>query len=448
MSKPDRALAGGQPSILPARFDRSAGGILNRADAVTWLTFYLVVLFAIPSRLVIGPLGSAGAPSMLLGLASLALWVSMILTSGGTRPFAQTYPLKWATAVFVVCVGVSYALAMAQPISPDEISPADVALLSLASWIGTLLLAHDGIRSRARLDTLVWRFAACGGLLALLGLAQFATRLSIVNLISIPGLTSVASSELFSRNGLIRPSGTAIHPIEYGTLLTIILPLALHVALRRSDLGVWRRWFPAVSILAVVALSSSRSAYLCALVGIAVCLVAWPARLRRIGLIVAVVGVVVAAAAVPRLVNSIVGLFAGVDNDPSIASRTDSFSFAGVFIVDSPLFGRGLGTFLPKYRIFDNQYLGMLITLGIVGTVAFVCIGLVAVSQLLRVYRTVTDAPTMDLSVSLVGSLAAGFTSLAFFDAFAFPMTMGTLFLTLGIAGAFVRLTLTRQRAL
>jgi hypothetical protein len=48
-------------------------------DAVAWLTIYLVVLLAIPTRLVIGPLNSAGAPSMLIGLMSFGAWGIMLL---------------------------------------------------------------------------------------------------------------------------------------------------------------------------------------------------------------------------------------------------------------------------------------------------------------------------------------------------------------------------------
>ncbi|MCR2785004.1 MULTISPECIES: O-antigen ligase family protein [unclassified Microbacterium] len=415
-------------------------------DAVTWLTLYLLVLYAVPSRLVVGPLGSAGAPSMLLGILSLGLWVSMLVTTARPGTFAVASPTKWAVAVFVACVGVSYALTMSQPVSADEVSPADVALLALASWVGTMLLTCDGVRSRRRLDALVWRFAVAGGLLALVGLAQFLSGRALVDLISVPGLTSVADAALFSRNGLVRPSGTAIHPIEYGALLTVILPLALHVALRRTDLNRWVRWAPALAILAAVAVSSSRSAYLGAIIGVVISAVAWGPKARKVAAIVLGAGLLLVAIAIPRLLNSIVGLFAGADEDPSIASRTDSFGFAWHFIVDSPVFGRGLGTFLPKYRIFDNQYLGMLVTLGIAGTAAFVAIGVVAISQLLRVRRTARDADTAPLAVSLVGAVAAGFASLAFFDAFAFPMTMGTIFLVLGMAGALARLTATAER--
>lgn len=418
----------------------------ERSDFVTaWLTLYLVVLLAVPSRLVVGPLGSAGSLSMLLGLVSLAIWVVLMLVGFGRTFPMRAQPMRWALGAFVLSVAVSYALAMSHPMNRDEISPADVALLSLASWSGIMLLTNDGLRTRAKLDTVVWRLSFVGGMFALLGLAQFLTRRAIVDVISIPGLTSIAGAELYNRNGLVRPSGTAIHPIEYGTLLTILLPLALHVGLRFTERPFILRWFPATAIAGVIAVSSSRSAYLGAVIGVAICLLAWSPRQRRVLVVLIATGLIVASIAIPRLITAIVGLFTSVEDDPSIASRTDSFGFAWAFIQENPLFGRGLGTFLPKYRIFDNQYLGALVTIGVIGVLALLAIAAVAIVQLGRVYRIVEDARTMDLSVVLVASVVAGFASLAFFDAFAFPMTMGTLFLVLGLVGAFTRVTLRDQ---
>jgi polysaccharide biosynthesis protein PslJ len=416
-------------------------------DPVTWLTFYSIVLFAIPSRLVIGPLGSAGAISMVLGLLSLGIWVLMHLSRAHPTlsPYAQ--PVRWSVGVFMFAVGVSYALAMSGPLNSDEFSPADVAILSLLSWSGTLLLAHDGIPTLRRLDVLVWRLAQLGGLLGVLGLAQFFFRRAFVDLIAIPGLTAVADASLFYRNGLPRPAGTAIHPIEYGAILTMLLPLALHIAITRMDRAILLRWFPAVAITGAIVVSSSRSAYLGALVGIIVCGLSWTRRVRVRILVVAVIALGIVALALPRLLASIVGLFAGAEEDPSISSRTDSFGFAWSFIAEHPLFGRGLGTFLPKYRIFDNQYLGMLVSIGVVGTLALLAVAVVSVLVLVRVFRTARDPQAGALAISLSAAILAGFVSLAFFDAFAFPMTMGTLFLILGVAGALGRITESRPPA-
>jgi O-antigen ligase len=401
---------------------------------------YLVLLFAIPSRLVIAPLGSAGAISMLAGLVSLSVWALLWLAAVDARP-APPQPMHLALAVFMFSVGVSYALAMTHPISPDEISPADVALISLASWAGTMLIAHDVIRSRQRLDVLVWATSLAGGLMALLGAAQFLSKQPLVDVISLPGLTSLFDPALVVRNGLVRPSGTATHPIEYGTLLSLLLPIALHVGFHHLHRPWLLRWFPAVAIGGMIAISSSRSAYVSAVVALLVCLIGWSRRQRLVVLGSIAAGLTVLALAIPRLLRAVSGLFLGADSDPSIESRTDSYSFAWSFIVQHPLFGRGLGTLLPKYRIFDNQYLLLVVTVGIVGTLAFGALVVTSVVVLNRRRRQLRLERDRDLAISLTASIIAGFLSLAFFDAFAFPMTMGALFLVLGMAGAFTRLS-------
>ncbi|MGF6823707.1 O-antigen ligase [Microbacterium sp. ZKA21] len=416
---------------------------VRTADTVTWLTVYLIVLLAIPSRFVVGPLGSAGAPSMLMGLVSLLFWLTLLMMRRHSAVVLRFYPLRWALGFLIFASGISYALAMSRPINVDEISPADVALLSLLSWAGTMLLAADTIPTRRRVDDLVWRVALAGGLLALLGLAQVATEQSITNLISIPGLREIGSADLVYRNGFVRPNGTATHPIEYGAIVAMILPLALHVGLYHTTRPLLLRWMPSAAIVAVVGVSGSRSAYLCAIAGVLICLFAWTPVLRRWMLGLAAAALVIVSLLWPRMLRFIFSLFDDPENDPSITSRTDSFDFAWTFLAHDPLFGRGFGTFLPKYRIFDNQYLVQLVSVGIIGTLALVLIGWVAIAELRRVARRAPGEPfirTRDLTAAIAGAIVAGFISMAFFDAFAFPMTMGTLFLLLGIAGAIARL--------
>ncbi|QGN33880.1 O-antigen polymerase [Microlunatus sp. Gsoil 973] len=419
-------------------------GVRRRFDAVSWLTIYLVVLYAVPSRLVIGPLGSAGAPSMLLGLGSFGIWLlAHIGTARRTRMHPE--PVRISLAIFMIFVGISYALAMSRPISRDEVSPADVALLSLLSWSGALLVTHDGIPTRSRMETLAWRLAAGGGLLAALGAVQFVTKRALVDQVSIPGLTAVASIAAYTRDGRIRPSGTAIHPLEYGTILAILLPIALHVAFHHRSKAAFLRWLPALAIGGVIAISSSRAAYMSAALAVLVCAIGWSRRQRLVVLGLGAAGTVGLAALAPNLVQSVLNLFAGAEKDPSIASRTDSFSVASSFLVQHPFFGRGLGTFLPKYRIFDNQYLLLLVTVGLLGTLAFVGILIAALARLISGFLATKDPTSRDLTVSVAGSLVSGFVSLAFFDAFAFPMTMGTIFLCLGLAGAAARLATGRE---
>ncbi|MDR7110846.1 O-antigen ligase [Microbacterium trichothecenolyticum] len=410
-------------------------------DAVAWLTVYIALLLFIPSRLIFAPLASAGAPSMIFGLGSLVLWIFFRVGAARAARF-DLQPIRVALGIFVLAAGISYLLAMSRPMSPDELSPGDVALLAVGSWSGTLLLAHDTIFDRRRLDELIWRLAVCGGIIGLLGIFQVLTRRLWIDLIAIPGLTASRDALSFGRDAFPRPSGTATHPIEYGAVITMLLPLALHVGFFHTHRHVVVRWLPALALAAVIPLTSSRSAYLGAVIGVAICLIGWnrERRLRIIGLGVA--GLLAMAVVTPNLFRSIIELFTGLSNDPSITSRTNSFDLAFEFVEKNPLFGRGLGTFLPKYRIFDNQYLLLLVTIGLVGTAAFLALGLVAAGALLRLRSSLHDEGSRDLALAMIAAIITGFACLVMFDAFNFPMTMGTLFLLLGLAGALRRIEL------
>jgi O-antigen ligase len=152
-----------------------------------------------------------------------------------------------------------------------------------------------------------------------------------------------------------------------------------------------------------------------------------------------VAGILAMALITPNFFSSVLGLFTGAGDDPSIESRTGSISLAAEFIQRSPWFGRGLGTFLPKYRIFDNEYILLLVSIGIIGTLAFLALAGTTVITLLHLRTRLTDDSSRDLALALTAAVTAGFSCLFMFDAFAFPMTMGALFLVLGFAGALQR---------
>ena len=71
-------------------------------DAVTWLSCYVVLLLFVPSRLVVGPLGSAGAPSMLFGLGSLLLWLFLPRRGTARPPASGGTPIRIALVLPVL----------------------------------------------------------------------------------------------------------------------------------------------------------------------------------------------------------------------------------------------------------------------------------------------------------------------------------------------------------
>jgi O-antigen ligase len=141
----------------------------------------------------------------------------------------------------------------------------------------------------------------------------------------------------------------------------------------------------------------------------------------------------------PGVLGTMLRLFTGISEDASTRSRTDSYALAFEFIRQHPVFGRGLSTFLPRYRILDNQYLGLLIEAGIVGLVAFLALLVTALVVALRLSRTLLDPSDRSLARSLMATIACAALSCATFDVFGFPQVSGMLFFAIGAIGALIR---------
>jgi O-antigen ligase len=421
---------------LPA-LHRSGG-----ADAVTLLTVLIVVRLVLPSQLVIGPLGGAGAPATLIGLLLLAYWVWHRLH----RVVPEKPALVNGAAIAFGAVALaSYGVAAVRPIAADEFNLSALSLLSLAGWMGGLLLASDGVTSSDRLRALVSRLGVMGGAFAGFGLVQFVTGTAWVDRLSIPGL--VANTPVYSlsqRGGFSRPFATAIHPIEFGSVIAMLLPLTIVLGLLGPVRGGgrWRNWIPAALTVLAASLSTSRSTLVGLAIGLALLWPALTALQRLVGAVATVILGVFVFVTVPGMVGTISGLFGGVATvDSSVASRIDSYGIAASYFSRAPIIGRGFGTFLPRYRIFDNQYLLGLVETGVVGVIAMVLLWLVPVVGIARVMRRTEPAsPQRLLGAGLLSSCVVGGVGLAFFDGFGFPMMPAVWFVILGLGGAYIRL--------
>ncbi|WP_448631435.1 O-antigen ligase family protein [Cellulomonas soli] len=145
--------------------------------------------------------------------------------------------------------------------------------------------------------------------------------------------------------------------------------------------------------------------------------------------------------AIPGMLGTMLRLFTGISQDDSALSRTDSYDLALQFIERSPVFGRGFSTFLPSYRILDNQYLGLLIEAGVVGTLAFLALLVTALVVAFRLSSALPETVDRSLARALAACIAAAGLALATFDAFGFPQVAGVLFFAIGCVTALRRLT-------
>lgn len=403
------------------------------------LTVYLVLLLAIPSGVVITALGALGRPSLIWGLVLLVWWAvaRLQMRASDARPVFQ--PVRFAFVAFLLLILVSYAVAMLRGQPDDQVSPAFTALIRMLSWAGVLFVTVDGIRTMTDLASMVRRIGIGAGLLAVLGLLQFLTGQGIVDFFgTIPGLSMAGGIQ--ERAGVIRSSGTAIHPLEYATAITAALPLVIAAAIsrgfrsKRSHGGLWY-WLPVglISTSALVAVSRS------AIIGFAVAVIsmipAVPAKFRATAIAASSAVALVIFAATPGLLSATMRLFSGAALDPSTQSRTTGLERIPEFMSTSPVIGSGFGIFLPRYYVFDNQWVLIMIEVGVLGLLSFLAFFVAGIWSARR-SRHSGNADIRLLGHALAASLFTIAILFAFFDGLSFPIAGGMLFLLAGLCGS------------
>ncbi len=429
-----------EPRLAAGLVTHDSVGRGDALDAHVVLTAYLFLLVALPAPLVLPALGSAGGPATMLAFAGAFLWCWFRLAREPVTPYRQ--PVKTAALLFALVAVVVYAHGMLRTVPSFETSPADSALLRVFALIGILLLAHDGLPSAQRLHAMLHRIAAGVGLLAFVALLQFLSGQVLVDRIQVPGLawSLPDQPQMLGRNGLSRVSGTATSPIELGVVLAMTLPLMITVTLHSQG---WRRvTFGAMTAACSFALflTVSRSALITAAVAVGFMLPAWSPTVRRRVAALGVVLLGVVYVTVPGLLSTFRALFQGVESDPSARSRTGSFAYAGEFVARSPWLGRGIGTFLPEYHIFDNEYLLLIVEAGVVGLLAWLAAITTCVLAARRARLLARTDFDRQAAQALGAAVAAGAVGGLFFDLFGFPIVTGLLFVSMGLCGAWLQL--------
>lgn len=405
------------------------------------VTIYLVLLVAVPSYVTVGPLGSLGKPALIWGLLLLLWWLLSRLQARDFDAVPVSQPVRLALGAFVVIVLLSFAAAMLRGQPADQISPAVTALIRLSSWSGVLLVTMDGVRTHQDAARLVRCVAIIGGALAGLGLAQFITGQTLLDwLVSIPGLTADAA-EVATRGAYARASGTATHPLEYGTVITASLPLAIVVAVNggfrslRSRFAAW--WWLPVALIAVASLLAvSRSAILGLVVAVVATLPAVPKAIRWVIGIGGGLAALAVFAVVPGMLGTLVGLFAGASDDPSTQSRTGALARVPEFMSSSPFIGQGFGVFLPRYYVFDNAWVLLTVETGLLGVIALASLVISAIGSAIWASVVSPFGDTRAMSKAVTASLTTIAVLLLFFDGLSFAMSAGLLFFMAGLAAA------------
>jgi len=409
-------------------------------DQVTVLIGIIAVILLLPARLRIAPLGSAGTLSSLAGSAAFALWAWSRLW-GLSWLATGRQPLRIALLLFAASVLASDIAMGFRPHDAMESRGADRGLIMLMASAGVALLAADSIPSMARLRGVIRAIVVCGAGLSALGIVQFMLGVDVPGLLKLPGFELVTYDESLDRAGFSRIVSTTSHPIELSVVLGMLLPLALHVAFTAGADERRKWWFCAGAISFAAPLTVSRTAVVALFVAFVVILPGFDKRQRKLILIAGAVGIVAMRFIVPGLVGTLRALIFNYGGDPSIATRKSDYDYVATFVAERPLFGRGWGTFLPeRYTFLDNQLLGGLIEIGVVGVVLLIGVHVTGIAQAVVVRRRSTDPEVRSLALCLIAPIAVSLVTWMTYDAMAFPTGRTLTFLCIGCVAALWRL--------
>ncbi len=376
------------------------------------------------------PLDSSLDRPLLVGL--VLLWLSsMALLSRAARPRVRLTRVHFAVLLFfaVCCLGV--ALDGAALANMDEVTLVVKKLALLASYVVFFGVVASALRPRE-----VPRFAALivalGVVVAVATVVEYRLHYNVFYDLWGRLLPIVKPAEFDAPDSIGRLTvyGPTSQPLELAALLAMVLPFAVMGAI---DAATRRRrllYSLAIGLLLAGGVATSRKTSLIAPAGAILLLLVY--RPRAVGRsllgLALVLGVLVHFTSPGALGSVLSQLEPGhVNGVLTTTDRTARYDAVLPDIMRHLLLGRGFGSYDPhKYRILDNEYLGLAITAGLLGLLAYCAIFAAMMSAAHGLIGS--SGRTSSLALAALASVGVVALTSALFDVLSFPHVPYLLF--------------------
>jgi hypothetical protein len=409
------------------------------------LAGFVAMLFLVPFDaldLPIGlPLNSSLDRPLLVGLVGLWL-ASMAVLRGRARPRLRLTRVHFAVVAFfaVCCVGV--ALDGGALANMGEVTLVVKKLALLASYLAFFFIVASALRPRevARFATLI---VVLGSIVAVATVVEYRWHYNVFYEVwgRVMSITRPADLDAPDTIGRLTVYGPTSQPLELAGLLAMVLPFAVMGAIDSGTRGRRLLYVLAMGVLLAGGLATSRKTSLVAPLGAVALLAAYrPRAVARTFLGMGVALVILVHFVSPTALGSVLsqlepGHFGGV---LTTTDRTARYDAVAPDVLRHVLLGRGFASYDPhKYRILDNEYLGLLIGTGVVGVLAYLGM-LVAMMSLAhatiraggREHRAREPSSLALAALACVGVVAL---TSALFDVLSFPHVPYVLFFVAGM---------------
>jgi hypothetical protein len=435
----------------------------------TLVRFLAVIVFLIPIKRYTLP-GGAGfnlEPYRVLVALIAAAWTASLLIDPRVR--GRRSGLERPILVFVGAILASIAV-NDQRIRELGIQTAVVKTLTFfASFFVLFYLLVSLLRTHAQLHALARTAVVSGSVVAVAALVESRLHFNVFNhlhsLLPVltfhdPALTAGLNAAYLDRAGAQRAYASAAHPIELSAVLVMLIPLGAYL---RKVTGR-RRWTFCVLLLVLGMLTTlSRTGIVMIVVEGLVFFRLRPVETKRLVplLIPAFLAVSIA---LPHTLGSLYAVFfpkGGLVAEQNVHVAGNAVADGRLArigpslkeFLQTPLLGQGFGTRISQIggvqnavkvtaRILDDQWLGSLLEIGLVGTLGLLWMFVRTIRRLNRLGREDDDEVGW-LACALAASLTAFCVGIVTFDAFGFIQVTILTFVLLAVSCSLVKLSAT-----
>jgi hypothetical protein len=406
------------------------------------------------------PIGRYSIPVNLpFGLELYRLAVALVFAAWGgallVDPSVRLRRSPFQVSLMIILVATFGSIV----VNVGRVMPLSSAVLKSTTFFLSFVLFHyfvvSVVRTRRAIENVAKLLVAGGAAIAVSAIVEQRTHFNIFDHVGmVLPLMQFNGSVLVERFGEIRAIGSSAHPIELGVVLAMTLPLGVALAF-----GCSRRWWIPTAMIAVGALASvSRTPILVLATATLVLLWLRPGDVKRL-LPLAVPLLIVVKLALPGSLATLKNAFfppGGLVAEQSVYYREADPLLAGGRVRQlgpmldeagrTPLLGQGFATRqtgfdnpLRNAPILDNQWLGLLLELGIVGVVGWAALFVGSARRLGRAARTRAGPEgwlATGLAASIIGFAVAMFT----FDGFAFIQATFVFWTLISLSGSLLLL--------
>jgi hypothetical protein len=316
-----------------------------------------------------------------------AVWLIALTAGPGAAPRLRITRVHVALGAYLACAFLSVVLDARYLNQTGELMLALKKLPMLVSYLSIFVIVASSVRRSEVPAFLTYTLV----LAVVVGLGivieyRFKTNLfySWTQKLLPPGFDFVASGTGDGLDALGRRwiAGPTAYGVEAIGMLAMALPIAI-VGIIGSPTR-WRRVFYGLAIAVLLAgmFATQRKSALIAPVAVVATLAYFRRRellsLAPLGLIIGVM----AAAASPGAIHSVIGQFTRADASSvaTTSDRTADYDAIRPDVWTHLLFGRGFGSYNhDTYRILDSEILGRTVETGVLGLAAFLLIGLTVI---------------------------------------------------------------------